>query len=160
MLYAQVPSPTDVAEVTGKLTEYGIVSILLFILLLVLAFCASFAGAVYLQLFGAGSREGVIQKTLNKHDAFLDRLTTSIEETGKTAKSTEETNRKIESTVNKLFEFVRRTDSNVDDVIRVYRSHVRILRTMADKIGVVEQIEPHLIALEELFVTEPRNPRA
>lgn len=155
-ILTQLPSPVEAAEVASRLSEAGIVSILLFLILLLFSIGAGFGLLVYWKIFGRGNHPGVVDKAMAIHEEFLDRLTAAVEEAVITTKRNEETSRKIESSVNKLLEFMRRANVSYGDISKAYRSHVRISKSIVKRLGMLDEVEAHFIALEELM-PEPQR---
>jgi hypothetical protein len=143
-------SISDMAEVSGKLTESGIVGILLFFLLLLLCGIGIFALAVYRQLFGTRDKDGLLQKMLANNEVFLNRVAAAVEDVGKTSKENSDSARKIDSTVNKLYEFMRKSNIDIEQFCAVWRHYTRALRTITNKAGFTEANE-HLDAIDKLL---------
>lgn len=154
-LLAQI---SDVVRASGKLTETGIVGILLFFLISITGGLFLLVTALYRQLFGSKNKTGIVPDVITVHKDFLNKLSLAVEQIAENsaenttiARSIERTSSKTDSTVNKLMEFMRQFHIDIEKFVSLWKYHIRVIRAMAEKAGFIDDIRDHLDEMEGIL---------
>ena len=130
----------ETVSAAGKLTEFGIVAILLFFIL------CGFGS------FGFALRYFLI-RTLNKEDGLLtigvSRIVAAMEKLPVAVDENTEVTRKVDSHVVKIAARMDHTGEQIRDFARLWKYYIAAERTIAKKLEVYESVAADLDRMEE-----------
>lgn len=138
----------DITDAAGKLSESGIVAILLFLLLMFITGVGTTVWFILRRLFRDG---GVIPRLTDAHMKFLEKLEDAVHELSTSVKESTTVATKVDSTVKKLQAAIAVTNVSLAHFRRVWRHHIKLLEISAKAAGVQEEAHPHLTAIERLL---------
>lgn len=141
----------DVVEASGKLTEGGIVMILLFLILSLGGGVTTLVVSVHRQFFGSKVKEGFVPRLVVKHEAFLDRMASAIEQVADSTEKNTAISQGIDESVAKLLRFMEASHVDLKAFGSIWEFNIKILRVVATKDGIIDDIQPLLVEMERIL---------
>lgn len=143
-LLAQAIPMSEAVDAAGKVSEAGVVAILVLFLLL-----AFFIGvAVVYRIFGNG---GIADRLVISHNTFLERMALSSERLADAVEGVEVANKKIESHVIKVMLRGSSQHAQIRTFARMWKHQTTISREMAKQIGAFDLVSREFDKIDALI---------
>jgi hemoglobin-like flavoprotein len=138
---------SDALEASGRLSEIGMVGILLFFLMSVLFGIGVTVRYLMRRLFD--EQNGIITRIATKMITAMDEQTRALQQGVAATQANVVATNKVDSHVVKLGQKLDQTANNMEHFKMIWHRYLKILRAIAKKLGCFEEIESDLSHIEE-----------